>query len=247
MKRIWFVLFGLASSQAWSQEVRGLLLDTAGPIGEGWRGFQNVEFLAHILLSLLLATVLGAIIAYHPKHVEAADTLAEIDAPKVYIFYAVIGAFIGILVVEYGLVIGFVLFGIGGLMRFRTELASANMTGRVILVTLIGLSAGLDLPHVAVLATIFSFVLIYILESRSVYRIDIRALAGEHFADSTSAYRRQLESLGCRVFAEKKNPQKQHVTFIFSGPRGKRRSTLEMELESGIDPSLKGFVDWETD
>ena len=42
------------------------------------------------------------------------------------------------------------------------------------------LSCGLDLPHVAVLATLFSFALIYLIDTRVTYRIDIQALASEH-------------------------------------------------------------------
>ncbi len=123
------------------------------PHGEGWTGFTDLDFLLGAFLKLVLATALGAVIGFHPRRIRTADTLEEIEAPKVSIVYAVIGSLIGILVVKYGLVMGFVLFGIGGLIRFRTVMRSAQLTGQVIFVTLIGLTCGLDLPHVAVLAT----------------------------------------------------------------------------------------------
>ena len=69
-----------------------------------------------------------------------ADTLKEIKAPKVSIVYAIIGSPIGLLVVKYGLGVGFVLFGIGGLIRFRSVLGSALLTGQVTSATLIGLT-----------------------------------------------------------------------------------------------------------
>jgi len=216
-------------------------------MGEGWQGFTDVEFLANALLTLSLAVILGAAIAYHPKHGQTADTLQEIEAPKVYIVYAVIGAMIGIMVVKYGLVVGFVLFGIGGLIRFRTSLRSASMTGRVILVTLIGLSCGLDLPHVAVLATVFGFVLIYILDASVAYRIDIRALPSKHVAEAAAAYRALLEQEGCRIKSEKKNPGKKRVTFIFQSSRDVTHHRLEELLETQINESLKGSVNWEID
>jgi hypothetical protein len=217
------------------------------PRGEGWAGFLDVAFLGHTLLTLILATVLGAIIAHHPKHIAAADTLEEIEAPKVYILYAVIGAIIGILVVEYGLVVGFVLFGIGGLIRFRTLLRSANLTGRVIFVTLIGLTVGLNLPHVAVLATVFAFALVYVIEARVTYRVDIRALDPERIAESAGAYRALLEQHGCRVLSERKNPEKHRVTLLVAGPPGVSREQLEERVASGIEDSLRGAVDWRTD
>lgn len=247
------VLIALATSvvlvalPAWSQQVPEFLFQDPESMGEGWQGFTDVGFMVSALLTLLLAVILGAIIAYHPKHGQTADTLREIEAPKVYIMYAVIGALIGIMVVKYGLVVGFVLFGIGGLIRFRTSLQSASLTGRVIFTTLIGLSCGLDLPHVAVLAAVFGFVLIYILDARVTYRIDVRALPSKRVAEAAAAYRALLEEQGCRIMSEKKNPRKKRITFVFQSSRHVTYHRLEELLETEIDESLRGSVDWEVD
>jgi len=237
----------LVASRAWSQQVPDFLMQEPGSLGEGWQGFADFGFLVNALLTLTLSAMLGATIAYHPKHGQTADTLEEIEAPKVYITYAVIGALIGIMVVKYGLVVGFVLFGIGGLFRFRTVLRSASMTGRVIFVTLIGLSCGLDLPHVAALATAFGFVLIYVLHARITYRIDVRALPSGRVAEAAAAYRGVLEQQGCRIMSEKKNPGKKSVTFIFRSARDLTRHHLEELVEAKIDASLTGSLDWEID
>jgi len=151
---------------------------TPVPSGVGWPGFTDLDFLLGAFLHLLLAAALGAVIGYHPRRMRTADTLEEIEAQKVSIVYAVIGSLIGILVVNYGVVVGFVLFGIGGLIRFRSVMSSAQLTGQVIFVTLIGLTCGLDLPHVAVLATAFEFVLTFILEARITYKVDVDTPAG---------------------------------------------------------------------
>ncbi len=247
--RIFWIAFSfvLVPSWAWSQQVPEFLLQEPGSLGEGWRGFADVSFLVNTLLTLTLAGILGAAIAYHPRHRQTADTLEEIEAPKVCVMYAVIGAIIGVLVVKYGLVVGFVLFGIGGLMRFRTILRSAGVTGHVIYVTLIGLSCGLDLPHVAVLATAFGFVLIYILEARVTYRIDVGALPSDRLAEAAAAYRALLEKQGFRIMSEKKNRGKERVTFIFQTAAYKKLGDLEELFETNIDASLQGEVDWEID
>lgn len=229
------------------EQLEQAMTETVFPPGEGWGGFLQFGFLLNMFLTLLLASLLGAIIGFHPKHIASADTLEEIDAPKVYIFYAVIGAIMGILVVKYGLVVGFVLFGIGGLIRFRTIMRSANLTGRVIFVTLIGLTCGLNLPHVAVLATLFAFLLVYVIETRVTYRVDIQGLDIERFGESVSAYRALLEQNGCHVLSERKNPNKGRISLLVSGPHGVRREKLEELVESGIEGRLKGSVDWETD
>ena len=248
MRILWLAFsLVLVASTAWSQQGPDFLMHEPASLGEGWRGFTDLGFLVNTLLTLTLAAILGASIAYHPKHVQTADTLEEIEAPKVFIMLAVIGALIGILVVKYGLVVGFVLFGIGGLIRFRTVLRSASLTGHVIFVTLIGLSCGLDLPHVAVLATAFGFVLIYVLNARITYRINVRALPPERIADAAAAYRGVLEQQGCCIMSEKKNPERERITFIFRNARDVTRRQLEDVLETNIDASLKGFLDWEVD
>ena len=176
MRRALLSAILLAPVAAYAQQGAPILPEIPLPQGEGWAGFLEFGFLAHTLLTLIVAAVLGAVIAYHPKHIERADTLSEIEAPKVFIMYSVIGAISGILVVKYTIYVGFVLFGIGGLIRFRTILSSPSLTGRVIFTMLIGLTTGMNLPHVAVLATLFAFALIYILEAQVTYRVDVQGL-----------------------------------------------------------------------
>ena len=237
----------LFTGAAWSQVLPGLGSEPPAWPQDGWSGFNDLGFVGSALLTLTLAAVLGAVIGYHPLHRRNADTLEKIEAPKAYTFYAVIGAIIGIMVLRYGLVVGFVIFGIGGLIRFRTDLRAPMLTSEVIFVTLIGLSCGLNLPHVAVLATAFGFVLIYVIDSRITYRIEVKALPEKHFAAAAVAYRRLLEELGCRVLNEKKSPGKQRVILLFRSPRRVTRQDLEEAFESRIDAALRGSVDWEID
>jgi hypothetical protein len=231
----------------WSQEVPGFGRDVDQQIAQGLEGFADVSFLGNALLMLVLSTLLAVAIAYHPRRLRAADTLEEVEAAKVYIMYAVIGAIIGIMVVKYGAVVGFVVFGIGGLIRLRTDMGSAILTGQLIFVTLIGLSCGLNLPHVAVLATAFGFVLIYILDRRITYCIDVKGLSSERLGETAAAYRDVLAEQGCRILSEKKSFGKDKVTFIFQSPRHVTREQLENLFETRIAARLKGSIDWEID
>jgi hypothetical protein len=230
----------------WSQQLPPFVSATGEQPQQGWHGFLDAAFLWNAALTLTLAAVLGVVIGYHPKHVRTADTLDDVKAPQVYTMYAVIGAIIGIMVLEYGLVVGFVVFGIGGLIRFRTDLRSARLTGQVIFVTLIGLSCGLNLPHVAVLATAFGFGLIYVLETRVTYRMEIQGLYADKLGAAAAAYRGVLERLSCRVMSERKSPGKGRIVFIFQAAKGVTRQRLE-ELFDKLDPALQGAIDWEVD
>ena len=223
------------------------ILNTSVPQGEGWGGFSEHDFLLNAALTLALAAFLGAVIAYHPRRIRAADTVEEIEAPKVSIVYGVIGALTGILVVKYGVGVGFVLFGLGGLMRFRTAMRSAGLTGQVIFATVIGLACGLNLPHVAVLSTVFGWILVFILEARIIYQVDIRGIAPERLGEAAQAYRQVLEASGCRVLAEKKRPGQGRVRFILRDARSDMRGRVEGVLSQEVDPALRGTMDWEVD
>jgi hypothetical protein len=246
MKFRWLVLLAVfVGTPLLAQDVGDLILQTAGPKGEGWQGFQDMQFLLNASANLLLAAVLGAAIAYHPRHLQTADTFEEIEATQIYILYAVIGSITGILVVQYGMAVGFVLFGIGALIRFRTVLRSASLTGRLIFVTLIGLSCGLDLPHVAVLVTLFGFALIFFLDARFTFRIYIRGLSSDAVTQSARAYREVLEHEKCRIVSEKKDPDKGRITFIIRSAQVDVGRHLTASLENRVEPSLQGTVDWE--
>jgi uncharacterized membrane protein YhiD involved in acid resistance len=246
MKLKWLVPMAVfLAAPVLAQDVGDMILHTPGPRGEGWQGFQDMGFLFNAAANLLLAAVLGAAIAYHPRHSQTADTFEEIEASQIYIMYAVIGSITGILVVQYGMAVGFVLFGIGALIRFRTVLRSANLTGRLIFVTLIGLSAGLDLPHVAILVTLFGFLLIFLLDARFTFRIFIRGLDHDSVTQAAMACRAVLEQENCRIISEKKDPEKGRITFIIRSTEVDTGKNLVDALERQVDSSLLGSVDWE--
>jgi hypothetical protein len=247
--RVW-VLVGLGLlvvASAAGAQILEEFASTPAPQGEGWQGFTSLGFLLDAFLNLTLAAVLGAVIGYHPRRILTADTLEEIEAPKVSIVYAVIGSLIGILVMEYGMGVGLVLFGFGALIRFRTVMRSAQLTGQVIFGTLIGLTCGLDLPHVAVLATAFDFVLTFLLEARITYRVDVRGLPLDRFAEAADAYRAVLAERRYRVLSETKRPDRGRICFIFRSAGRHTRQQIEQHFDESVDVSLRGSPDWEVD
>ena len=215
--------------------------------GPASAGFTDFSLLARAVFALALASVLGAAIAYHPRSRRTVDGIAETDAQKAYVMYAAIGALTGMMVLRYGIVVGFVIFGIGGLIRFRTELHSALMTGRLIFVTLVGLACGLDLAHLAVLATAFGFLLMAMLDANVTYQITVKGLAATTVEAAANAYRHLLERESCRVLGERKHFSKGNVRLVFRAPHRVQRDRLDHVLTSEIPAELRGAVDWEAD
>lgn len=211
----------------------------------GWIGFLDGDAMLQSFLALVLAIFLGAVIAFHPTTARTVDTREEAELPKVLIMYALIGAVVGEIVLEYGVVVGFVIFGLGGLMRFRTEAGSTRDTSRLIVVTLIGLIAGLNLPHFAVMATAFAWVLIYVFDGHPVCELEIHELPKIQIKASAQAYRAVLGDLGCKIISEDKSFSKGRITYVIRAPRDKSQAALHAALCERVPPEVRGELDWE--
>jgi hypothetical protein len=247
MKTLRFLLPLLLLPGIAAAQTTGLFDAPQGPLAAvGWAGFRDTQFMTDSFAALLLAIALGAVIGYHPTPPRTVDRLQEADMPKVYIMYAFIGAVIGVTVREFGMVIGVVVFGIGGLIRFRTDTDSTRDTGRLIVVTLAGLIAGLGLPHFAVLTTLFAFVLIYAFDSSPICRVKIEQLPADRLTESADVYRGVLQQQGCKIITEHKSGPKGRVEFVFRMPRRGRRDGLHAAL-CGAPLDARGEIDWEVE
>lgn len=218
---------------------------THGPIAAlDWSGLTDVHFIANSVGILLLASLMGAMIGYHPATRRTIDGLHEADMPHVYVLYAMIGAVIGVAVREFGTVVGVVVFGIGGLLRFRSATDSTRDTVRLIIVTLMGLTAGLGLLGFAVIITLFSFALIHVFDTRPPYRIRVEGMTKDRTGSCAEAYRGILKAHGCSIIAEHHSLEKARIEFVFRLPRRSTRARLDGEL-SAIAADLRGEVNWE--
>lgn len=213
----------------------------------GWAGFQDTEALLQSFLALVLAIFLGAVIAFHPTTVRTVDTREEAELPKVLIMYALVGAVVGEIVLQYGMVVGFVIFGLGGLMRFRTDAASTRDTGRLIMVTLIGLISGLNLPHFAIIAAVFAWLLIYAFDGHPVCELEVNEVPKGKVKEAAEAYRTLLMQLGCSIISEDKGFTKSRLIYVVRAPRNKTQKQLTAALCDGIPPELRGEIDWEVE
>lgn len=223
------------------------ILDTQGLQAVGWHGFLDFPYLIGAAAALLLAVALGALIAFHPTSQRSIDTLREAEMPKVYIMYALVGAMVGVVVLEYGLVVGFIVFGLGGLMRFRTDTDNTRDTGRLIIVTLLGLISGLNLPHFAVLAAAFAWVLIYIFDGHPVCSVEVKQVPEGRVKDALAAYHNVLIEHKCKVISENRSFSKSRVEFVFRMPRNLAQETLHNGLCTNVPADVRGELNWKVE
>ena len=241
------VMPGLASAQAepfsgMSPQARPMT-DDWGDLREGWENFGNMFYIVDVSLMLLLSIILAAVIAYHPSTRRKASNITEFGQPKTFLMYAMVGALIAQLVQTYP-PMALVIFGIGGLLRFRTVVGEAKDTGRVILVTVVGLCCGLKIFVGAVLATLIGWILIWYLESQNAGRIVVKGLKDSDILAAAETYRGILGKAGCTVIRERKNLTKGRVTFIVKAPPELDAEALEEAFEN-VSDEQRGVVDWE--
>lgn len=210
---------------------------------EPWRRFGNGWMLLDMLIVLALALALGAILAYHPATRRRMSSLEHVEEPKTFLMYAMVSAIVA-LIVQVESTMAFVIFGIGGLMRFRTEVGNAKDTGRVILVTVVGLCCGLKIFIVAIPATAIGWILVSFLERQRAGIIRVSGVAEAAVHDSVRAYRDAITRLGCKVIGEQNRFIRREFLFVVEAPPSISREYLQEGLDA-LPPELRGVVDFE--
>src|SRR5947208_8464751 len=178
---------------------------TTDPKGNSWLSIQNSveqfghpEFILRLLLSLSLAVGCAWAIAWHPRRASLADPLADLEERKALILLGVVGAVVAELS-GTSQTLAFVIFGIGALLRFRTLLDNPKLTGKAIMVVVVGLACGMGSWAMAVFVTAFSWLLVFWLDSHSSCRVRIRLDDGEDPKPVFGTVQSLLVSHKCRL------------------------------------------------
>ncbi|MET0387996.1 MAG: hypothetical protein ABW321_18635 [Polyangiales bacterium] len=210
-------------------------------LGPGWEAFTRPEQYLHFALVLLAATASGALLAFHPVHRGRPVTLDDVEQRKTLVLYSSVGALIAT-ICTVAPSMAFVIFGIGGLMRFRTNTGESTATGHTIMGTLIGLCWGLSLQLVAVLATLYFWLMIYFLESARIERLLVTGVSQANWPRAAEAYTEALTKAGCRVLSHNRNSKKDQLVFTVHFPRSWGSEDVGRAV-AHLPPELRGF-DW---
>ena len=210
------------------------------PKGDSWQAmqhsveqFSHPEFLLRLLLSFTLAVGCAWLVAWHPRRSSRLDSLSDLEERKTLVLLGMVGAIVAELSGNSP-TLAFVIFGIGALLRFRTVMDNPKLTGKAITVVVIGLACGMGSWTMAVFVTIFSWLLIYWLDSHIACRIRIR-LADEVdpklVAGSVQAL---LGVRRCRVQGFAVYKKKRQLEFLLHIPADLDLKQLEMDLRAKL-------------
>jgi len=209
------------------------------------------EILALFLFDCVVVLGIASLIVFHPARLKTRRGVRDYELPRLFMVYGLIGMAIGFLVLQHGAVIGFVVFGIGGLLRFRSVLRNSTDTVEVILVTLLGLCVGLNLQNMAVLIGIASWIVIWFFGRKRTYQLSLKHTSTEGLAATMARLEEAMPKFGWELDSQKEFGQHSNstnanaaATVIFRSRGNEDLSDIEAELSSqfqgeGVEWRLK--------
>ena len=219
------------------------------PHGNSWQSIQHSlqqfghpEFMLRLFLSLSLAVACAWVIAWHPRRSSLMDPLSDLEERKTLILLGVVGAVVAELAGS-SQTLAFVIFGIGALLRFRTVLDNPKLTGKAIMVVVVGLACGMGSWAMAVFVTAFSWLLVYWLDSHASCRIRIRL---EDDVDPQPVFgmvQSLLVSHRCRLQSSALYEDKGQMVFLLYIPAGVDPRKLEAEMRAKLGKSTASKID----
>lgn len=211
-------------------------------IQESVEQFAHPDFILRIFLSLTLAVGCAWVIAWHPRRVSLHDPLADLEERKALILLGVVGAVIAELS-GTSQTLAFVIFGIGALLRFRTLLGNPKLTGKAIMIVVVGLACGMGSWAMAVFVTAFSWLLLFWLDSHSSCRVRIRLDDVEDPKPVFGMVQSLLVSHKCRLQSSSLYEDKGQMVFLLYIPAGVDPGELEAEVRSKLRKNHVSKID----
>ena len=219
------------------------------PKGNSWLSieksieqFAHPSFILRLFLSLSLAVGCAFAIAWHPRRASIRNPLADFEERKALILLGVVGAVVAELS-GTSQTLAFVIFGIGALLRFRTVLDNPKLTGKAIMVVVVGLACGMGSWAMAVFVTAFSWLLMFWLDSHSSCRVRIRLDDTEDPKPVFDAVQSLLVSHNCKVQSSSLFEDKGRMVFLLYLPNGVDPTRLEHEVRARLHKNHVSRID----
>ena len=146
--------------------------ETAGVAAEGapealgvGNGLQILSWadLAHALLCLVVAAVLGALLAFRPRRAGGPPRVAHVTQAQ--IMMAIVGSLV-MLIVGASLARAFAIAGTAGLVRYRAKIDDPKDASVMLSCLAIGLASGVGLLYLATAGAVFIVGVLWVLEWR---------------------------------------------------------------------------------
>ncbi len=195
----------------------------------------------HTLLALPLAALLGAALAFRPRRRGTPPRTPAVIQTQVIL--ALMGALV-MIVVGASMARAFGIVGAASLIRYRSKISDPKDAGVMLMTLGVGLAAGVGLYGVAVVATLFTLVVLWMVESlerRAYTRFELKVEAKHPVA-----LRPRLEHLLSRfhAHAELRGVGPDEIVYSVRVPVGVRVDSLSDHIMKLTQANIQR-VEWD--
>lgn len=209
------------------------------------RGLDEVhnvmQELSAAALRLPLAAALGTLLAWRPRRRGAPIRRPAVVATQIVL--AVVGALI-MLVVGASLARAFGIVGVASLIRYRSKISDPKDAVVMLCALAVGLASGSGLLALAIFATAFLFVLLWVIEAferpKRVFELTVK------LGERSSQLRPAIEQVLRRsdIAYELRGTSEGEMSYVVTTPNDFSTNRVSREL-AGLAPDGKGAVEWD--
>ena len=209
----------------------------------GKQSLGTLEIDLHSMVSLPLATVLGAALALRPRRRGTPSRSSQVIQTQIIL--SIIGALV-MLVVGNSLARAFGVVGAAGLVRYRAKIDDPKDAGVMLTTLAVGLSCGIGLYGLAMFATVFLIAVLWTIESfepsaRQEFILEVKAKEAQKLQPKIESLLRRR-----RVKYELREAKPEEFSYRVEMPMDVKTDSISAEIMA-LDPDPGTGVEWKTE
>jgi hypothetical protein len=183
----------------------------------------SVADLGHAVLCMVVAAVLGTLLAFRPRRAGGPARVAHVTQAQ--IMMAIVGALV-MLVVGASLARAFAIAGTAGLVRYRAKIDDPKDASVMLSCLAIGLASGVGLLYLATVGAVFIVGVLWVLEWREPWPAKTFELTVA--AKAPAALKAEVEALLTRhhIKFELRESTEKQIMYSAQVPQGKRTDRI---------------------
>jgi hypothetical protein len=201
----------------------------------------SVADLGHALLCLVVAALLGAVLAFRPRRAGGPPRVANVIQAQIML--SIVGSLV-MLIVGASLARAFAIAGAAGLVRYRAKIDDPKDASVMLSCLAVGLSSGVGLLYLAAAGAAFIVAVLWVLEWREPW-------PAKHFdlkvsAKNPAALKSEVEALLTKhsIKFELRESTEEHIAYLAEVPQGRRTDRIS-EAIAALHGAEAVAVVWE--
>jgi hypothetical protein len=201
---------------------------------------SQLDQLGHAMTRLPIAAGLAVVLAMRPRRKGTPHRRAPVIQTQIIL--AIVGAVV-MLVVGSSLARAFGIVGAAGLVRYRAKIDDPKDAGVMLSTLAVGLAAGVGLWMLAIFATVFILMILWIIESfeprtTTAFTLDVKA-------KDVAAFKPKVEQLmrRAKLEYEMRTSAEEEISYDVQVPLDRRTDRLPDHIMK-LDPENATSVEW---